>query len=78
MADHAGLVPHVEVYDNGTVKLRGSHLDGAMHGDWVFYRRDGSLMRTGSFNRGTQVGVWRTHDRTGAVIKETRFRERTA
>jgi antitoxin component YwqK of YwqJK toxin-antitoxin module len=78
VADDAEPVPHVEHYDNGTVKLRGSHLDGAMHGNWVFYRRDGSLMRTGAFDRGTQVGVWRTHDRTGAVIKETRFPERTA
>jgi hypothetical protein len=30
-------------------------------------------MRSGSFDRGRQVGTWRTHDRTGAVVKETTF-----
>jgi antitoxin component YwqK of YwqJK toxin-antitoxin module len=44
-----------------------------MHGDWSFYRADGSLMRAGSFERGRQVGVWRTYDRSGKVVKETTF-----
>jgi antitoxin component YwqK of YwqJK toxin-antitoxin module len=44
-----------------------------MHGPWKFFRRDGSLMRSGSFDRGAQVGVWRTYDRTGSVLKETDF-----
>jgi antitoxin component YwqK of YwqJK toxin-antitoxin module len=69
----AAPVPHLERYDNGEVKLRGAHLDGEMHGDWAFFRRDGSLMRSGTFERGRQVGVWRTWDRAGAVIKETDF-----
>ena len=43
-----------------------------MHGSWSF-RRDGSLLRSGDFDRGRQVGVWRTYDRTGAVVKETSF-----
>ena len=60
-------------YDNGGVKHRGATVDGEMHGPWEWYRRDGSLMRTGSFERGRQVGVWRTHDRSGRVVKETDF-----
>jgi antitoxin component YwqK of YwqJK toxin-antitoxin module len=71
-------IAHEERYDNGAVKLRGSHLDGEMHGDWVFYRRDGSLMRSGAFDRGRQIGTWRTYDRSGAVVKETVFPERSA
>jgi antitoxin component YwqK of YwqJK toxin-antitoxin module len=66
-------IPHVEHYGNGTIKLRGSHLDGEMHGDWEFFRRDGSTMRAGSFDRGRQIGVWKTFDRTGQVVKETDF-----
>ena len=69
MANSSEPVPNVERYDNGTVKLRGAHLDGEMHGAWAFYRRDGSLMRSGSFDRGRQVGVWTTYDRTGAVVR---------
>jgi antitoxin component YwqK of YwqJK toxin-antitoxin module len=60
-------------YDNGQVKFRGKHLEGGMHGEWEFYRRDGSLMRKGAFDRGKQVGVWRTFDRSGKVVKETPF-----
>ena len=65
--------PAIDHYDNGNVRFRGSNLDGEMHGEWVFYRKDGSLMRSGSFERGRQVGVWRTFDRAGQVVKETDF-----
>lgn len=66
-------VPHEERYEDGTVKLRGAYLDGAMHGAWEFYRTDGSLMRSGSFDRGRQTGVWRTRSRDGRIVKETDF-----
>jgi hypothetical protein len=32
-------------------------------------------MRTGAFDRGRQIGPWRTFDRSGNVVKETRFGE---
>jgi antitoxin component YwqK of YwqJK toxin-antitoxin module len=65
-------------FANGKVKMTGSHLDGEMHGAWAWYRLDGTLMRTGEFDRGTQVGVWRTFDRSGEVVKETAFPASTA
>ena len=30
-------------------------------------------MRSGEFHRGRQVGVWRTFDRTGRLVKQTTF-----
>jgi len=60
-------------YSTGAIQSTGLLLEGEMHGDWSFYRKDGSLMRSGSFDRGTQVGVWRTFDRDGSLVKETRF-----
>ena len=60
-------------YGNGNVKHHGWYLDGQMHGEWSFYRTDGSLMRSGRFERGRQVGVWRTLDRSGRLVKETDF-----
>jgi hypothetical protein len=48
-------------------------VDGEMHCDWSWFRTDGSLMRTRSCDRGRQVGTWRTHDRAGMVVQETRF-----
>ncbi len=62
-------------YSTGAVQWRGAHLDGKMHGHWEFFRKDGSLMRAGSFERGQQVGTWRTFDRSGRLIKETSFPE---
>ncbi|HEX8024647.1 MAG TPA: hypothetical protein VF484_00435 [Candidatus Limnocylindrales bacterium] len=66
--------PAIDRYDNGQVRFRGTNLDGRMHGPWEFFRRDGSLMHAGEFDRGRQVGVWRTYDRAGRVVKETSFR----
>jgi antitoxin component YwqK of YwqJK toxin-antitoxin module len=60
-------------YDNGRVKYSGFLLNGQMHGAWSWYRTDGSLMRTGEFDRCRQVGTWRTFDRPGTVVKETSF-----
>ena len=52
-------------YDNGFLKHRGRVKDGEMHGDWTFYRRDGSPLRSGRFVRGEQRGLWTTYDRAG-------------
>ena len=60
-------------YATGALQSRGFTLDGAMHGDWEFFRTDGSVMRTGAFDRGRQVGIWRTFDRSGRLVKETDF-----
>ena len=61
------------LYSNGKVKFTGFRLDGELHGAWSWYRTDGTLMRTGQFERGQQVGVWRTYDRAARVVKETEF-----
>ncbi len=65
-------------YPNGNVKFRGAYLEGEMHGEWTFYRADGSRMRTGGFDRGKQIGTWRTYDRAGKVVKETTFSKGSA
>jgi uncharacterized protein YdhG (YjbR/CyaY superfamily) len=60
-------------YDNGFLKHRGRMKGGEMHGAWEFYRRDGSLMRSGRFDQGTQVGEWTTCDRSGKAHRVTDF-----
>lgn len=65
--------PDVAYYEDGGVRYRGFQLDGQMHGAWEFFRKDGSPMRSGSFERGRQVGVWKTFDRAGKIVKETEF-----
>jgi antitoxin component YwqK of YwqJK toxin-antitoxin module len=66
-------IPEIAYFPNGRVKFEGANLDGEMHGPWAWYRTDGSLMRTGAFDRGRRTGTWRTFDRTGRVVKETDF-----
>jgi antitoxin component YwqK of YwqJK toxin-antitoxin module len=73
MPQRPATTPAIDHYPNGSVRFRGFHLDGEMHGDWEFFRADGSLMRAGAFDRGRQVGTWRTYDRAGKVVKETTF-----
>jgi len=67
------LEPVVDRYPNGNLRFEGQNLDGDMHGEWRFYRSDGSLMRSGAFERGRQVRVWRTFARDGRLVRETDF-----
>ncbi len=60
-------------YENGLPRFKGEYLDGDMHGPWEFYRKDGSLMRSGEFNRGAQIGIWRTYDRAGNLVSEKKL-----
>jgi antitoxin component YwqK of YwqJK toxin-antitoxin module len=73
MVEPSEPVPEVAHYANGRVKFSGFILDGEMHGAWEWHRTDGSLMRTGQFERGRQVGAWRTYDRSGRLIKVTTY-----
>lgn len=62
-----------EFYDNGHLKLSGRMSGDTMTGAWSWFRRDGSVMRTGSFRAGRQVGEWVTYDRAGAAHRVTRY-----
>ena len=73
MPDDPEPVPDIVHYSTGALQSRGFTLDGEMHGAWEFFRKDGSVMRTGEFDRGRQVGIWRTFDRAGRLVKETDF-----
>ncbi|MBO0983736.1 toxin-antitoxin system YwqK family antitoxin [Rathayibacter sp. SD072] len=68
-------VPHEALHKDGSIRGRGWMLDDELHGHWEWFRLDGTLMRSGAFDRGRQVGVWTTYDRSGAPHKETRFGE---
>ena len=63
------------LYNNGLPRFKGDYRDGEMHGFWEFFRKDGSLMRSGSFDGGKQVGTWTTFTRDGQPHKETQLGE---
>jgi antitoxin component YwqK of YwqJK toxin-antitoxin module len=60
-------------YENGLPRFKGEYLAGEMHGPWEFYRKDGTLMRSGAFDKGTQIGIWRTYDREGNLVTEKKL-----
>jgi antitoxin component YwqK of YwqJK toxin-antitoxin module len=66
-------IPRLDRFSDGSVKANGFELDGKLHGHWEWFRPDGSLMRSGEFDLGHQVGMWRTWDRAGRLVRETSF-----
>ncbi|WBU37390.1 toxin-antitoxin system YwqK family antitoxin [Homoserinibacter sp. YIM 151385] len=64
---------HVERHRDGSIRGRGLMLDCEMHGEWMWFRLDGTRMRSGEFDRGRRVGIWTTYDRAGDPYKDTDF-----
>lgn len=59
----------LEFYGNGFLKAQGSVKVGQLHGYWEWFRKDGTIMRSGNFKRGVTVGEWITYDSSGKVYK---------
>lgn len=76
MPERPEPVAQIVHYPNGNLKMKGWILDAEMHGAWEWFRVDGTVMRTGEFDRGKQVGVWRTFDRAGRLVNVTDFTKR--
>ena len=62
---------HVERHRDGTIRARGPVRDGQPDGYWEWFRLDGTMLRSGHFEQGRQVGEWITYDRSGAPYKVT-------
>lgn len=60
-----------EFYGNGFLKAIGVKKAGQLHGYWEWYRKDGTIMRSGNFKNGQNVGEWITYDSSGKVYKVT-------
>lgn len=64
-------VPFEKLHKDGTLWACGQTLDDLPTGYWQWFRKDGTKLRSGHFERGLQVGEWTTYDRVGAVYKVT-------
>ena len=62
---------HIEYHRDGSVWAKGPKMNGQPHGYWEWFRKDGTRMRSGHFDRGAQVGEWTTYDAGGNVYKVT-------
>lgn len=54
-----------------TVWSKGKIADGQPEGYWEWYRIDGTLKRSGHFEKGEPVGEWITYDNKGEKYKTT-------
>jgi antitoxin component YwqK of YwqJK toxin-antitoxin module len=70
------LVPHTQLHRDGSVRAKGQTRNGELEGYWEWFRLDGTIMRSGSFEAGAQVGEWITYDRNGAPHKTTVMKRR--
>lgn len=68
--------PFVHYHKDGSVWAKGQMAGDHMHGYWEWFRKDGIIMRSGSFNNGKQVGEWITYDKQGKVFKVTKMKSK--
>lgn len=62
---------HIEYHKDGSVWARGQMLDDLPTGYWEWFRKDGTRLRSGTFEKGEQVKEWTTYDKQGEVYKVT-------
>ena len=69
------LRSHVVKHKDGSIWARGRMAAGDVpSGYWEWFRKDGTKLRSGTFDRGIQVGEWTTYDKAGAVYKVTKMK----
>jgi hypothetical protein len=61
-------------HKDGTLWAKGQTIGDLATGFWVWFRKDGSRMRSGYFDKGSQTGKWTTYDRTGSAVKVTEMK----
>ncbi len=43
-------------------------------GYWEWFRKEGTIMRSGHFDKGKQIGEWITYGKKGQVYKVTQMK----
>ena len=62
----------IKYHANGKTRWsKGKIIDGKPEGYWEWYRVDGTIKRSGYFDKGEPVGEWTTYDLEGKVYKVT-------
>jgi len=58
-------------HKDGSIWAIGEMLGELPEGYWQWFRKEGSIMRSGNFKNGILVGKWTTYDRMGKVVEVT-------
>ena len=72
----AGEQEHIEYHKDRSIRAKGQTLDGELNGYWEWFRKDGTKLRSGHFDRGQQVGQWITYDANGEVYNVTQMKSK--
>ena len=64
---------YIKYHNDGTVWAKGTTVNDVPEGYWEWFRKEGTIMRSGYFKEGKQTGEWTTYDRNGKVVKVTNF-----
>ncbi|MGV3502717.1 MAG: hypothetical protein ACO1O1_03365 [Adhaeribacter sp.] len=60
----------IKYHANGTtIWSKGKIVDGQADGYWEWYRIDGTIKRSGHFDKGAPIGEWITYDQDGKKYK---------
>lgn len=65
--------PYEKYHGDGSLWAKGQTLNGKLNGYWEWFRKDGSKLRSGYFEKGEQVGDWTSYDRAGKPFKITQM-----
>ncbi len=66
--------PFVHYHKDGSIWAKGQVIGTTPTGYWEWFRKDGTKLRSGYFEKGVQVGQWTTYDKHGAVYKITEMK----
>ena len=70
---------YTHYHKDGTVWAKGQKTGDVMTGYWEWFRKDGTIMRSGSFtSTGEQTGAWTTYDQRGKAFKVTTMKPAAA
>lgn len=61
----------IKTHRDGSLWAKGQTLNDLPTGYWEWFRKDGTLLRSGVFDAGAQVGEWTTYDTKGKAYKVT-------
>ncbi|MEK3885783.1 hypothetical protein [Paenibacillus sp. PL2-23] len=62
----------IKYHANGTsIWSKGKMAEGNPDGYWEWYRQDGTIKRSGFFDKGEPVGEWITYDDKGQKYKSS-------
>jgi hypothetical protein len=70
--------PFTQFHKDGSIWAKGQTLGDVPTGYWEWFRKDGTKLRSGTFEAGEQIGTWTTYDKKGAVYKVTEMKPKRA